>query len=160
MTTKVHAVTDGLGNPLRFLLSSGNRDDICMAQTLLEPFDLNGKLILAEKHPRSKMTFSLRMIARGRQEPGGPCLIDNKQLSFCLHPWLWADFVVWVKRKKASKRQSCRANVRTRTQTLAQITWQMHLQKKGAKRTYGKRLWSKLVKHVKSFLGNIRLSAT
>ena len=49
MTTKVHAVTDGLGNPLRFLLSSGNRNDICMAQALLEPFDLNGKLILADK---------------------------------------------------------------------------------------------------------------
>ena len=49
MTTKVHAVTDGLGNPLRFLLSSGNRNDICMAQALLEAFDLNGKLILADK---------------------------------------------------------------------------------------------------------------
>ena len=49
MTTKVHAVTDGLGNPLRFLLSSGNRNDICMAQALLEPFDLSGRLILADK---------------------------------------------------------------------------------------------------------------
>ena len=49
LTTKVHAVTDGLGNLLRFLLSSGNRNDICMAQALLEPFDLNGKLILADK---------------------------------------------------------------------------------------------------------------
>ena len=49
LTTKVHAVTDGLGNPLRFLLSSGNRNDICMAQALLEPFDLSGRLILADK---------------------------------------------------------------------------------------------------------------
>ena len=49
MTTKVHAVPDGLGNPLRFLLSSGTRNDICMAQALLESFDLNGKLILADK---------------------------------------------------------------------------------------------------------------
>ena len=49
MTTKVYAVTDGLGNPLLFLLSSGNRNDICMAQTLLEPFYLRGKLILADK---------------------------------------------------------------------------------------------------------------
>ncbi|MBR2895309.1 MAG: IS5 family transposase [Oscillospiraceae bacterium] len=38
LTTKVHAVTDGLWNPLRFLLSGGNRHDICMAQELLEPF--------------------------------------------------------------------------------------------------------------------------
>jgi len=49
LTTKVHAVTDGLGKPLRFLLSSGNRNDICMAQTLLEYFDLAGKLIIADK---------------------------------------------------------------------------------------------------------------
>ena len=49
LTTKVHAVTDGLGNPLSFLLSGGNRNDICMAQALLEPFDLSGRLILADK---------------------------------------------------------------------------------------------------------------
>ncbi len=42
-------VTDGLGNPLRFLLSKGNRNDIRMAQELLEPFDLNGKIIPADK---------------------------------------------------------------------------------------------------------------
>jgi len=49
LTTKVHAVTDGLGNPLRFILSSGNRNDICLAQELLEPFDLSRKLIIADK---------------------------------------------------------------------------------------------------------------
>ena len=42
-------MTDGLGNPLSFLLSGGNCHDICMAQTLLEPFNLTGKLILADK---------------------------------------------------------------------------------------------------------------
>lgn len=42
-------MVDGLGNPLRFILSSGNRNDICLAQTLLEPFNLQGKLILADK---------------------------------------------------------------------------------------------------------------
>ena len=49
LTTKVHVVTDGLGNPLRFLISSGNTSDIRMAQHLLEPFDLSGKWILADK---------------------------------------------------------------------------------------------------------------
>lgn len=38
LTTKVHAVTDGLGNPLRFLLSSGNRNDIRVAQALFGTF--------------------------------------------------------------------------------------------------------------------------
>ena len=42
-------VTDGLGNPLRFLLSSGNRNDICLAREILEPFALTGKLLLADK---------------------------------------------------------------------------------------------------------------
>ena len=40
---------DGLGNPLRLLLSPGNRNDICYAQQLLEPFDLRGKYIIADK---------------------------------------------------------------------------------------------------------------
>ena len=34
---------------MRFLLSGGNQNDICMAQELLEPFDLTGKLILADR---------------------------------------------------------------------------------------------------------------
>ena len=34
---------------MRFILSSGNRNDICLAKALLEPFDLHGKLILADK---------------------------------------------------------------------------------------------------------------
>jgi len=38
-----------LGNPLRVLLSSGNKNDICLAQDLLEPFTLNNKLIIADK---------------------------------------------------------------------------------------------------------------
>ena len=45
----MHVVTDGLGNPLKFLLSSGNRHDVKFAQELLEPFDLRGKLILADR---------------------------------------------------------------------------------------------------------------
>jgi len=35
LTTKVHAVVDGLGNPLHFLLSPGTRNDIVYAQSLL-----------------------------------------------------------------------------------------------------------------------------
>lgn len=42
-------MTDGLGNPLKFILSSGNRNDICLAKDLLEDFDLQGKLIIADK---------------------------------------------------------------------------------------------------------------
>ena len=31
------------------MLSSGNRNDICLAKEILEPLDLTGKLILADK---------------------------------------------------------------------------------------------------------------
>ena len=48
LTTKVHAVTDGLGNPLYFMLSPGNRNDIVYAEEMLEPFNLNGKKVLAD----------------------------------------------------------------------------------------------------------------
>ena len=34
---------------MKFILSSGNRNDICLAQDLLESFDLQGKLIIADK---------------------------------------------------------------------------------------------------------------
>ena len=46
-------MVDGLGNPLRLILSNGNRNDICLAK-VLEEFDLNGKLILANKGYYSK----------------------------------------------------------------------------------------------------------
>ena len=72
LTTKVHAVTDGLGNPLRFLLSSGNRNDICMAQALLEPFDLNGKLILADKG------YDSDKFVRWLEERGGIAVIPSR----------------------------------------------------------------------------------
>ncbi len=54
MTTKVHVVTDGLGNPLKFVLSSGNRHDVKYAKELLESFDLQGKFILADRGYDSK----------------------------------------------------------------------------------------------------------
>lgn len=49
LSTKVYAVEDGLGNPLQFLLTPGNRNDICYAQQLLEQFDLQGKYMIADK---------------------------------------------------------------------------------------------------------------
>jgi transposase len=48
LTTKVHVVTDGLGNPLSFLLSPGNRNDIVHAEKLLDTHDLRGKMVLAD----------------------------------------------------------------------------------------------------------------
>ena len=38
-----------MGNPLRVLLTLGNRNDICYAQKLLELFNLRGRYIIADK---------------------------------------------------------------------------------------------------------------
>ena len=72
MTTKVHAVTDGLRNPLRFLFSSGNRHDICMAQALLEPFDLRDRLILVDKG------YDSDKFVRWVEERGGSVVIPSR----------------------------------------------------------------------------------
>ena len=72
MTTKVHAVTDGLGNPLHFVLSSGNRNDICLAQELLEPFDLRGKLVIADKG------YDSEKLVKWIEERGGIVVIPSR----------------------------------------------------------------------------------
>lgn len=38
-STKIHASVDGLGNPLRFLLTGGQRHDMTQADSLIEDFD-------------------------------------------------------------------------------------------------------------------------
>lgn len=65
-------MTDGLGNPLRFVLSSGNRNDICLAQTLLEPFNLRGKLIIADKG------YDSDKLVRWIEERGGIVVIPSR----------------------------------------------------------------------------------
>ena len=44
----VYKSFDGLGNPLRFLLSSSTRNDIVYAEEMPEPFELNSKKVLAD----------------------------------------------------------------------------------------------------------------
>jgi transposase len=46
-TTKIHATCDALGNPIRFLLSPGERSDYTKALDLIEGFDL--QKLLADK---------------------------------------------------------------------------------------------------------------
>ena len=38
-STKIHASVDALGNPLRFLLTGGQRHDITQAEDLIADFD-------------------------------------------------------------------------------------------------------------------------
>ena len=48
-TTKIHALVDGLGNPLTFLLSSGNDHDSKHAVSLLSQISIEGSNILGDK---------------------------------------------------------------------------------------------------------------
>ena len=46
-STKIHIAVDALGNPLRFILTAGQRNDITQAQALIEGFESD--FILADK---------------------------------------------------------------------------------------------------------------
>src|SRR3546814_13372179 len=47
LSTKIHAATDALGNPVRFLLTGGERNDITQIEGLLD--GLQARHVLADK---------------------------------------------------------------------------------------------------------------
>ena len=47
--TKIHALVDGLGNPLAFILSSGSDHDSTHAVPLLRQINIEGSNILGDK---------------------------------------------------------------------------------------------------------------
>ena len=48
-TTKIHAITDGLGNPLDFILTAGQASDIGQAEALLELTPAGAEAMLGDK---------------------------------------------------------------------------------------------------------------
>ena len=49
LNTKLHAIVDGLGNPVEFMLSAGNDHDSAHAVELLEKAEISGSNILADR---------------------------------------------------------------------------------------------------------------
>ena len=47
--TKIHAIVDGLGNPLYVQLTGGQISDITVAYELLEHVDVSGSIVMADK---------------------------------------------------------------------------------------------------------------
>ena len=47
--TKIHAVADGLGNPLHVQLTGGQISDITVAYELLKHMDVSGSIVMADK---------------------------------------------------------------------------------------------------------------
>ena len=48
-TPKIHAIVDGLGNPIYFALTAGNEHDCVCALDLLSKVNIEGSNILADK---------------------------------------------------------------------------------------------------------------
>lgn len=49
LNTKLHAIVDGLGNPVTFLLSAGNDHDSIHAIELLDKIEISGSNVLADR---------------------------------------------------------------------------------------------------------------
>ena len=48
-SAKIHALVDALGNPLEVMLTTGNVNDVAVAEELLSRIDINGSNILGDK---------------------------------------------------------------------------------------------------------------
>ena len=71
-STKIHAVVDGLGNPLKVMLTSGEVHDSKVAIPLLEQIDLESTIVLGDKGYSAK---KIREYITGRN---AICCIPSK----------------------------------------------------------------------------------
>ena len=55
LNTKLHAIVDGLGNPVEFMLSAGNDHDSVHAVELLKKVEISGSNVLADRAYGAKM---------------------------------------------------------------------------------------------------------
>ena len=78
-TTKIHALVDGLGNPIRLIFTGGEVNDSKKGVPLLEGFDINGTAVLGDK---ALGTVEIRTYI---QDNGGIVVIPPK--SNAIDPW-------------------------------------------------------------------------
>jgi len=77
--TKVHALVDGLGNPIRLIFTGGEIHDSKEAIPLLEGFELTGSAVLGDK------AFGTASILAYIRDNGGTVVIPPK--SNAADPW-------------------------------------------------------------------------
>ena len=68
LNTKLHAIVDGLGNPVVFMLSAGNDHDSVHAVELLKKVEISGSNVLGSVHiststMRAKKTKAKKIIS-------------------------------------------------------------------------------------------------
>ena len=79
LNTKLHAIVDGLGNPVEFMLSAGNDHDSVHAVELLEKVEISGSNVLADRAYGAK---AIRAYISGQ----GACYVIPPQ-SNVSDPW-------------------------------------------------------------------------
>jgi len=72
LNTKIHAIVDGLGNPVEFLLSPGSDHDSTHAIEILDKVDIEGSNILGDK------AFDTNDILKYIEERGAVAVIPSK----------------------------------------------------------------------------------
>lgn len=77
--TKIHAVVDGLGNPVRLIFTSGEVSDSKQGVSLLDGLDLNGSAVLGDK------AYGTVEILTYIRQNGGTVVIPPK--SNTIDPW-------------------------------------------------------------------------
>lgn len=73
-TTKIHAKVDALGNPLQFIITPGQRNDVTQAENLLK--NVTGSYVLADKGYDSKEVRT--MLKQNKCESVIPSKINSK----------------------------------------------------------------------------------
>ena len=86
MTTKIHAVVDAMGNPLRFILSPGQVSDITQAEALIA--DLPAEHVLADKG------YDAKSLRDAITEQGAVAVIPPRATS----PQVPCDFALYCER--------------------------------------------------------------
>ena len=82
-TTKIHALVDGLGNPVKFILTAGNRNDVTQAAELLK--EQQNTVVLADKGYDSQVLVDMlenqgcTVVIPSKKNAKNPRKIDNEQ---------------------------------------------------------------------------------
>jgi len=86
INTKIHAIVDGLGNPVAFLLSPGNDGDSTHAIELMNKIDIEGSNVLGDK------AYGTKEIRTYIKEHGAVVVIPPKsntkdpwEVDYCLY---------------------------------------------------------------------------
>ena len=89
LNTKIHAIVDGLGNPVAFLLSPGNDNDSTHAIELMDMTDIAGSNLLGDK------AYGTKEILAYIKEHGATVVIPPK--SNAKEPWA-VDYYLYKER--------------------------------------------------------------